>query len=281
MKPSLGVFIGDLQCGGRTALGIDGYGLEGKAPYSLTQDQWWLHQCYQDALARVKVYAVGHQVFVGLGGDLVEGINHHGSTQTSGIPSTQAGMASELLLPYATMADALYAVRGTDDHTGPEGDGDNSVARELGAKIDYHWLLNVGGKVLDWAHHGISVAQNPASEINGMKLAADKIYWWNKDNDQPIPNTLIRHHAHRSPRPIEWRGIRVAVCGCWQLSTSFGYKIAGGLPPSIGLLVWWPETNIVERIKYDIPRPIEGVRYRVVGPAGTPTSQEDTPPTQD
>ena len=252
--------------------------MEGKTPYSLSADQNWLSDCFQDALLRVKTLAVGHRVFVGLGGDLVEGINHHGSTQTSGIPSTQAGMAVQLLLPWATMADALYAVRGTDDHTGPEGDGDNSVARELGAKIDYHWTLGIENRILDWAHHGISVAQNPQSEMNGMKLAAEKTYWFHRDRELPVPTTMIRHHAHRSPRPIEWRGIRVGVCGCWQLSTSFGYKIAGGLPPSIGLLLWWPETNVLERINYEPPRPITHPEFRDGTPdaGGTPAQVQPT-----
>src|SRR3990167_6882403 len=260
-KPIIGIFVGDLQCGGSTALALAKYPLEEERPYSLSPDQEWLYKCWKDALGKVKKQAIGHQVFIGLGGDLVEGINHHGSTQTAGTPSTQAGMAIQLLLPYANMADALYAVRGTDDHTGPEGEGENLVARELGAKIDYYWTLNIGGKLLDWGHHGISVSQNPQSELNGMKLAADKSYWWNKQNGYPIPNTLIRHHAHRSPDPIEWRGIKVAVCGCWQLSTSYGFKIAGGGPPSIGLLIWYPADNRIERIAYDVKKKIEQVHY--------------------
>ena len=262
MKPTLCVFIGDTQCGSTTALALKDYELEEGRPYSLTRDQEWLTECWADAINRVKACAVGHQVFVGFGAEAIDGSNHHGTTQTSGTPVNQVHMAVELCRPYFNMADECRALTGTETHSGLESEMDHLFAKEIGnVRCQPYWALNISGRLLDWAHHGINVAQNPVSELNGMNLAADKVYWRCKEKSLRVPDIIVRHHAHRSPRPIVRRGITVAVAGCWQLSTAHGHRIAAGSPPDIGLLLWWPEAMGIERIVYDVPRGINYVRF--------------------
>ena len=255
----LGVFVGDLHCGSPTAPAP-----RGKIESTAGE---WVSETFQTFVAETLALVATRRTVIFLGGDLVDGSRHHGTYESWGTPKEQRDAAIGLLLPLTSKAAAVYGLIGTEAHAGPKGDDDRTVAEELGAKSAEHtWHLTLGGQRLDWAHHGVSVPRDPTNEDSGMLAEARRQYqgWLKRlafkaefpdtPDVMPKPDLVVRHHAHFSPRPVNRLGITVAVCPCWQLSNSFGYKIGPERVPSIGALYWHPERGAVERKLYPVER---------------------------
>lgn len=126
VRTALAVFVGDLHCGGDTGLAFPGFKIPSKQarPYSASTDQQWLYSCWQDFNKQIKSRATGHRLFVGFGGDMIDGVAHHGTTQTSGTYSDQVLMAAELVKPLVSMADDALGITGTAAHVGDVGEND-------------------------------------------------------------------------------------------------------------------------------------------------------------
>lgn len=243
-KPTLVLFTGDHHVGSDDAI----------APVSLTRtnvSRRLLDKWSGDFLPHLKRQAKNHRLLLALGGDHVEG-HHHNSFRVWGDAKEQRDAAIALLLPLANMADDIIAVCGTEAHVGSGGEDDRQVAQELGARIvSQRVLLRVGGRLLDWAHHGIAVSQNGWMADSGIATAIRRADDAALRNHQPAPDLILSHHAHRSPAPVFMRGMWGAVCGAWQASTPYGSKIAPRSCVDIGVIAWWPELNILERWLYN------------------------------
>lgn len=208
--------------------------------------QQWLLETFDDVTKRAKAEAKGKEFGLNLGGD---------ATDTEGREARNA--AIELLQPLANIASSIYGVPGTPYHTGEDGEEDRSVYDALGAKCKQWYRLDVGGKILDWAHHGIAVSKYPWLEYNGMKSKLEQVYWRCLSEGKRPPDLIVRHHAHRSPGILEERKMKVAVCPCWKLPDDFGAKVSDGVPVSIGALAWWPmQNNRLEIWSYAVPEDI-------------------------
>lgn len=227
----VGHFVGDTHTGSTTAL----------APESRCDNaaQVWLLERWRENLNKLKTAAKGKDLLLFLGGDLVEG-RHHGSLQVWGNHKEQRDAAVELLMPLVNLAAEVYAVPGTEAHAGDDGEDDRTVAQELGAKtVAQHQIIDVDGYLLSWAHHGITVGKADWNEDNGMISAARILDdYYARRPALRRPSVVISHHAHRMPRPVTLRDMTVGVCGCWQLPTPHGYKIAPRSPVTIGTLLW-------------------------------------------
>jgi hypothetical protein len=127
----------------------------------------------------------------------------------------------------------------------------------VGARPQYrgqYHRLDINGRVLDWAHHGLSVSKRPALETGAMYRAAIDEHHRCQNAGESPPDVIMRHHAHRSPAPVTAYGITVCICPAWQLSTDYGSEIAPGQPPSIGGVLWDTDSNDVERVLFHVKR---------------------------
>ncbi len=239
-QPIRFVAIGDTHTGSTTGL----------APKTRVTNagQAWLLETYNGA---VKEIIKGGPFILGLGADLVDG-HHHNSRQVWGNWKEQRDASIELLQPLANKAIAIYGLLGTEAHSGDAGEHDHQVAQELGAKhIGQHLTLRIAGRILSWAHHGLSVSRmgwlNDSGLISAIRQIDDAHL---RGRIKHRPDCLISHHAHRSPKPATLRGITAGVCGCWQLPTPHGFKISPRDSVDIGYLVWYPDTNLLEPVIY-------------------------------
>ena len=151
-KPNLVVAVGDFHSGGTTAIAIP-FLTADKQPVNPSPYQNWLKECWDSLLERAKKEAIGHNVTLLEGADRVDGVGHHGTTQTLGTKKNQRDMAKEILRPMVNLADQAYALLGTDSHVGSNGEEDQDIADKLDMEARSSWRLNIGGWLFDWKHH--------------------------------------------------------------------------------------------------------------------------------
>lgn len=238
-KPSapepLRVFVGDLHCGSPRGLS--------KHPQNAGQE--WLLKTWADFAAHVLRLAKGCEYVLMLGGDCVD---------QPGKPNRD--LATELLLPLAKPASAIYGVPGTEYHVGPDGEEDREIYADLGAALgnvrQYH-ALKVAGRGLWWAHHLNRIGGVPWTEFDGLYRSAKTHNELARLQGMEVPALGIGHHVHRAPGLATYRETQAAVCPAWQLGTAFGAKIRPGSVPSIGGIIWHPVSNHVEVKIYPVP----------------------------
>ena len=259
-KPNLVIAVGDLHAGGTTAIAIP-FTLADGQPVNPSLYQSWLKTQFDALVETAKREAVGHWVTVLEGADRVDGVGHHGTTQTVGTRKNQRDMAKEILRPLISMADRAYALLGTDSHVGSNGEEDADIADKLDIEARTRWRLNIGGKVINWAHHA-TLGQRPWTIDNPLLVMAESVENICLKKKQPIPNLILRHHVHRGRNIVATNGIRVVTCPCWQLPTSWLLAKDPMAWPDIGGVLYWPEQDRVEVIKYELPEdPIVQVTY--------------------
>jgi hypothetical protein len=227
------LFVGDLHVGSNSAI----------APQAQikTPQQEWIYSQWRAMLKTARPPFV-----LMLGGDLIDGPAHHGNLQTWGNHADQRDGAVELLMPLVNKAEDVYAVRGTEAHVGDDGEDDRAIARELGAvDLGHSAKLDIDGKRLWWAHHGLSVGRMAWTKHNGLVSACRNASY----NAEP-PRWIIGHHAHTSPAPVTIGAVTAAIVPCWQLPTPWA---RGKFPHSgvdIGVLWLDTETEKIERVIY-------------------------------
>lgn len=250
--PKLVGFVGDTQTGSKTAL-AKATVLDDGDHYGLSLHQQWLLDCYNDCIAKVKYHAAGHEFHLKLGGDLVDGSQHHGSAQTFGTKEDQERLSAELLMPFANMASRIHGLKGTDAHTGPSGGSDKAVLRMLGVNdsdVKYRHRQDYDGALLDWAHH-TTMARKPHTRGNSLNALINDIYFQSLEEAEPLPSLIVRHHVHLyDDRSDHRKGMRAIACPGWQLHTAFTRRLSPHSIADIGVVLWWPDTMRVLPILY-------------------------------
>lgn len=285
-RPPLVFFAGDFHSGSDTSLAPPNFYVKSKdRVYPLSRSQEWLLECWKETLKAVGAASIGRPLVFCYGGDGVDGVQHHGSTQTFGNRHEQREMLFELLRPIVNISDAIYALKGTSAHVGEEGSEDQTVAEMMGARIDYDWRLRINGRILEWAHHGVTVSKRPHLEEAAIIRQGVDI-----DTECALeriekPSLVMWHDRHVSPALVKLRDMWLCVCPCWQLPTEYVKSFAPRSKPSIGFCLWDTQTNDLKRIVYSYDRPITNVEveYRgtpqadAPGPAGTGPAVHPTP----
>ena len=180
---------------------------------------------------------------------MIDGVQHHGTTQTSGTYSDQVLMAAELVRPLVGMADEALGITGTAAHVGDCGESDSSLYESLHMDYAAHFNVRIAGKLLSWSHHGVPVGQREWTLENGAVTLARDVAMWASSNGLPAPDAIIGHDRHRTFEPVTVRGITVGLTPCWQLPTYYGYKWPFK-SVTIGALLWWVDQNRMEIITY-------------------------------
>ncbi len=259
-KPNLVIAVGDLHAGGTTAIAIP-FTLADGQTVNTSPYQDWLKTQFDALVETAKQEAVGHWVTVLEGADRADGVGHHGTTQTVGTRRDQRNMAKAILRDLVSMADRAYALLGTDSHVGSNGEEDQDIADKLDMEARTRWRLNIGGKLINWAHHA-TLGGREWTIDNPLLTLAQTIEIQSLKRKQPVPDLILRHHVHRGRSIRATNGIRVVTCPCWQFPTSWLLAKDTEAWPDIGGVLYWPEQDRVEVIKYQLPDdPIVQVRY--------------------
>ena len=261
-KEPVHVFLGDLHAGSKLAPLVPFTDVDG-VQYAPSKLQAFLLTLWRDALTDVKAAVRGCEVVLHLGGDLVDGVGHHGTTQTVLDWNGQRDLAVELLRPWVNIASQGYGLLGTDAHVGDNGQQDTSVCKELGFPARSWWPLEFAGQYLDWAHH-ISGPRKPWNRDSGAVTLANKTYAECAEAEprRRVPNLIVRHHMHHFVH-ARAKGIDVVVVPGWQAQTAFTRRIDPNGLLSTGVVLWWPKQQRVQPLIYPFPEePIVKGRYK-------------------
>jgi hypothetical protein len=209
-----------------------------------------LHDSFKNFYNLAKARAKGRRVFVGIGGDSVDGVLHHDSTQTWGTTNDQRSMAIELFRPIVGLADDALGILGTDAHVGDQGDDDAAIYEALHMDYAPVFKLDIDGRCLWWAHDGIPIGRRDHLEENAAITMIRDIQARCRRRGERAPDAIVGHDKHITFEPPMIRGTTIAICPCWQLSTSYGYNNWPYVEPTIGGLIWDLPSNRIERIVY-------------------------------
>lgn len=260
-RPACYIFLGDLHAGSKLAPLVNFTDADG-VNYSPSRLQAVLNGYAAEILSEVKALVKGHDVVVGFGGDLVDGVAHHGTTQTIGNHNDQRDLAVELLRPWLNLAGRAYGLLGTDAHVGDNGQQDTSVCKELGVEARHHWRIETAGKLLDWAHHiggnrryperaALALAQRISDDISKRNREIDRMPGKRPPHER-IPDMVVRHHMHVYAATKYEETQSVIVPG-WQAQTSFTRKLDPAGLLSVGCVVWFPGRGEVKPVVRHFP----------------------------
>lgn len=269
------VVVSDLHCGCQLGLfpgTSSGFRLDGGGQYlpsDLQRRVWdyWL-EFWRDWVPSV---TEGEPWALVVNGDAVEGVHHKATSQVTHNMAGQSRIAEECLRVPASMASAVYMVRGTEAHVGQSAEHEEQLGRALGVTptrdgLYSRWqlVLQLGPYVVDFQHHIASVNSN-AYETTALQkefvIACEEAGRWNRR----APDCIVRSHRHRLAKTevptASGSGVVVTTPG-WQLKTPFTYRLPGGrqsLPQFGGVLVRAGSTHLYTKHKVwtiDPPTPI-------------------------
>lgn len=263
----------DLHCNSTVALCPPVVQLDDGGIYYQSTAQKWLWDCWEHYWKQVEtlVQKYSADLFLVFNGDLVEG-SHHGTTQLiSHNLEIQARIALDTLdIPLSLNPTCKFIIRGTETHVGRSAQHEESIAQIIGAEPEtdtgassWWWLpLEADGVKFDIAHHG-RTGYRPWTKPNAtnllaaqlvMEYAQRKATWW--------PDVAIRSHIHSGGDSYDNYRIRVLQTLSWQLSTSFGHRIAPGNLLPIGGYIFicnegkyelYPKENTIYKPKESEP----------------------------
>lgn len=229
-SPILIAAFGDLHIGSTVSLcPPTGVLLEDGGRYTPNAVQLWLWARWLDFWKEVEGYRARGYKIVGIcNGEFIDGRHHESSQLASQAPEIQAAAALEVMAVAMPKLDTLYCTRGTEAHSGKGAASDYAIARELGAVIDkasgqraaYQWRIDIGGVIVDAAHH---ISGSARLTSRGTNIRAELIEMMLEDD---APDILIRSHVHTYADVGRMFGARQAlVLPAWQLKTAYGHRV--------------------------------------------------------
>lgn len=254
MKPKIVCFVGDVHAGSKAAV-ADEIELADGDIYTPSLHQEWLLERWIEFYATAKKLSKGHDFHLMLGGDLIDGCQHHGSTQTFGTEDDQIGLSVSLLTPLAEMSVRSFAILGTPAHAGKVGQFDKRVAKDLEvapADIDWQHRISFEERILDWAHT-TSMGRRPHTRGNNLNNLINDIHVTCLESHDPDPDLIVRHHVHQFDDRMDGRRrMRAIACPGWQLATEYTHNLPNSTLPDVGGVFWWPKENKVEVVRYEV-----------------------------
>ena len=249
------VIISDLHCGCQmglcppTPITLDGGGTYNSSDLQKKVWLWWRE--FWDSW--VPVVTRGEPYIVVLAGDTTEGRHHNSVTQISQNLADQRNIAIEILSPIIDKIGngKLYMIRGTESHVGASGENEEMLAQALNAVPDdignyarnglWMQLGGENGMLVHVLHH-IGTSSSTAYETSALMREYNESLVESARWQLKPPQIVVRAHRHRFSEikiPTAWGDGICVTTPCWQLPTSFTYKIAGGrnsLPQFGGIL---------------------------------------------
>jgi hypothetical protein len=266
------ITVSDLHVGSTTGLCPPKVALVDKGGYTPTPYQRTLRK-YWCNFWRVVVpeYTAGaEKIILVFNGDILDGIHHHTVNILSNSWAIQERAAIDLLVEIRELCpakiDAIYVVKGTEVHTGPNGESEERIAEAIGAQqteigeyAAYQWWLTVDQVPFQFAHHiGVtsSAAYESSAPMRELVAALVESTQWGA----AMPRVVVRSHRHRFipvSIPSKWGRIQCVITPAWQLRTPHVERIDRMRMPHIGGVVFRVEgekVDVWEKI-YQLPGP--------------------------
>ena len=253
--------VSDLHVGSTVAIcPPGGIALEDGGRYQPNVAQVWIWDQwlrYRDILAGYR--KAGWKVVLLVNGEFVDGLHHESTQLATNSPEIMAAAAIEVMMPLVNASDVLYATRGTEAHSGKGAASDFAIARELGAVIDpdsgqcaaYQWKIDVGGVIVDAAHH---VSGGTRMTTRGNNIRAEM-------QDAILagcaPDIMIRSHVHNyaDTGRMFWPK-QACVTPAWQLKSAFAHRVTRLPAREVGGVVFEIEdgkAGMVKPITFQVP----------------------------
>lgn len=239
------VALSDLHIGSTVALCPPRVQLDDGGYYSASRAQRWIWGKWKLAWERVAELSAGHDLWVVINGDIVDG-DHHDSHQIfMRSPEEQMSLAISILEPVVRSAAHLFIVRGTSAHVGQRGWAEEKIADDLDAEGDkvsgtsswWHLLLDCEGVLFDIAHHTTG-GMLPWTSPNSMnRLAAQTIISYAQSGDR-IPDVVIRSHKHKYKNSGDNYPVQAIGLPSWSLATEYIHRLKPGTLSDIGLVAF-------------------------------------------
>ena len=250
------VIVSDLHCNSPAGLFPPGglADLNGNHTSPNTVQRWlwdrWLR--FWDVTAEsVKQAGRWHLI---VNGEVVDGFHHRSTEFIFSTKTDMRALGMEVLRPALELSPtSTFIVRGTEAHSGPQGEDDEEAGRVVGGNTDpitgassfQHLRVAVNGTPLDIKHHTRGARLPWTRGGNANRLAAQLTYEHYHDDPADRPLLAIRSHVHLYADSGALHPIRVIVTDPWQLQTAYAHKIdaGAGLSPVGGLHVWCDGPN--------------------------------------
>lgn len=236
------IVISDLHAGCQLALcPPSGARLDEGGEYSLNRVQEAIWEYWYEFWHQwVPFVTEGQRYDVVVNGDAVDGVHHGSVHQITHNLASQASIACALLGPVAKSCidkgGRFFMVRGTEAHTGPSGQQEESLAETLRAErgrdgkfARSDLRLWVGRGIVHCLHHigttGSMAYESSAVMAEMVASFAEAGRWHGR-----APDCIVRSHRHRLIRvevPAANNNAFGVVTPGWQGKTPYAYRIAG------------------------------------------------------
>lgn len=236
--------VSDIHANSTTAICPPRFKLDDGGEYVASRPQRWLWRQWLSYWQSVQE-ARAERLIVIINGELGDSLSHDSSQLITKNQNDILRLAVTVLEPMLALGpDMILVTRGTEAHSGLSSWIDEAVAEDIGASGNgttmSHWLLKVeiDGVRIDAAHHpaggGGRVPWGRGNFAN--KLAATAVMQAALF-EQPHPHLLLRGHVHRPVDSHDVYPTRAIVTPSWQLTNSYGHRIAGEPLPVGGLII--------------------------------------------
>ncbi len=232
------IAVSDIHAGCQLAVCPPTVKLDGGGTYKPSKLQRTLYSWWQEFQEWIPEVTHGRPWALVCAGDAMDGVHHGNTTTISNNHADQAKIAYDLLMPLITKLKPakVFMIRGTECHSGANGENEERLAKMLGCTPDSNgnysrqelWL-KVGKGLAHFLHH-IGTSSSNAGESTALcreyAEACTEAGRWG----YPIPDWIVRAHRHRHIEvrvpTVNGRGTAVSL-PAWQAKTSFAFKISG------------------------------------------------------
>lgn len=241
MDGAIVAVVGDLHCNSTVALGRPIFLLDEEGQYRASPQQRWIWRHWLDYWQQVAAAKerTGYPVVAVLNGELADD-NYHATTQlVTRNNADQIRHAVSVLEPCLDVADHIVVTRGTEAHSKQNATMDELIAEDIGAVRDNHghaamWSFRASLKGVDIlvTHHpqGGGGGRSWTGDNAANLLAADIMLSHHDAGEKP-PDLVFTGHIHKKQDSHDAHKTRVVMVPSWQLCTSYGYRIGGGVKP--------------------------------------------------
>jgi hypothetical protein len=239
-----------MHTGGTTALCVPKFRRDDGDWWTSSLGQQWLWDEWQKMwghFGEMKV-RLNLPLIVFFNGELVDDNWHKTSQLVSTNHADQQRLARAVLEPATDVADDIIALRGTEAHSGTNGEWDEMVAESIGAVPDsegrfarWRFSESIGGVLFDVAHHPGVGGGKGWNKGKGAVTLGHRVIHEYLENGQEAPHLIVRNHNHVKEDSgdnlfTRTRRTRAYILPGWQLPTAFTYRINGGVLPVGGLV---------------------------------------------
>lgn len=267
-KPILVVASSDHHTNSTLGLCPPAFQLDDGGTYKASSAQRKLWREWRRFIAQTQALkeSLNAYVIVLFNGDVTDGDHHDTSQIITRNRSTMIRLAATVLEPLVSLSDMAVFVRGTPGHVGKGGDMEEAIAYDLGGwehdgtHSHWKWVADVGGVVIDAAHHA-SMGRLPWTAKNAANKIAAKTLFDYASNHDHVPDVVLRSHNHRWADSYDNYPVRALCLPGWQLKTEYVHRLDTTSIPSIGgafIVIDGGEYDIRKfNVKIDRPRPIK------------------------